>query len=561
MQQGKNVAFAEGNLTRRNVLKGAGLIGAGLATASIFGPSRAWAAEDGKAASGAIEWADTTDLLVIGTGCGILCGVGAKKEGIDCILLEKDEQWWGGSTFLSGGGMWMPGNYPCMAASTEEQKALQSVDVLMKYMDGGLYRGITPFGEGMEEHMFTNMPKAHDTAVSRWGMPWTTPFPVHDYQKIEGWSGNRVALVDGGWGPTRDIIDAMDLDIRFGTVATKLITDEGGRVIGVQAKDGEGNELNYRANNVVVAAGPFDRNPSMVNAFMRVPLDGTVASEGCTGDGIRMCMELNADLANMTHFIAAPCVLPSKDSEGLIGNITEIDAGSARMFPHSIVVNDYGVRVVNESTTYTSFGDSMTNIYDSAGIPKSNRRLTFICDSQYVEHYGLPKDGAGYVRPANHDYIRTYDTLDALCDGEGIAKDRFFEQLDRFNGFCDEGVDRDFRRGESGWDDVTHPDSLAGFGFVSTIKEAEPELKNPMLGKVEKAPFYVMTYGVGSYSTNGGMKVNKYNQVTRDGEPIPGLYACGVNAAMNYFTGGMAIGWGMWGAVNALNHAYDLKLF
>lgn len=560
MTYGSSEQASPASISRRDILKGAGLVGAGLAAAGMLGATQAMAATGDTSASEP-EWTDTTDLLVIGTGAGILCGVGAKKEGIDCILLEKDPQWWGGSTFLSGGGMWMPGNYPCMEAAPEEYKKLQDVETVMKFMDGGLYRGITPFGEDMEEYMFTNMPKAHDTAVSRWGMPWTTPFPTHDYQKIEGWSGSRVVLVDGGWGPTREIIDAMGLDIRFGTTATKLLTDESGRVIGVRAKDVDGNVLNFRANNVVVAAGPFDRAPDLVNAFMRVPLDATVVSEGCTGDGIRMCMELQADLANMTHFIATPCVIPSKDHEGMYGNITEVDPGGARMYPHSIVVNDYGMRVCNESTTYTSFGDVMTNVFDKAGVPKSNRRLTFICDSQYVDNYGMPKDGTGYMTPANLDYIRKYDTLEALCEAEGIDTVRFMEQLERFNSFCDDGVDRDFGRGESGWDDVTHSDSLAGLGFVPTIAEAEPGLKNPMLGRVEKAPFYVLTYGVGSYSTNGGMRVNKHNQVTRAGEPIPGLYAVGVNAAMNYFTGGMAIGWGFWGAVNALNHAYNLDLF
>lgn len=546
-------------ISRRTMLKGAGLIGAGAACASLLGVGKAHAASE-SAENVEPEWADTTDLLVIGTGCGIVCGVGAKQEGFDCILLEKDPQWWGGSTFLSGGGMWMPGNYPGKEAAPQEYKDRMDVDTLLTFMKGGLYRGITPFGEGMEEYMFTNMPKAHDACVTRWGLPWVTPFPVHDYQKIDGWGGYRVAWVGEGWAATREVIDAMDLDIRYGITATKLLMEDG-RVVGVRAKDADGNVLNYKANNVVVAAGPFDRNPDMVNAFMRVPLDGSVVSEGCTGDGIRMCMELGADLANMTHFIAAPCVLPSKDHEGMYGNITEIDAGSARMFPHSLCVNDFGVRVCNESTTYTSFGDVMTGTYDKCGIPKSNRRLTFICDSQYVDHYGLPKAGTGYVTQVNMDYVRKYDTLEALCEAEGIDIERFMEQLERYNGFCDDGVDRDFGRGESGWDDVTHPDSLAGSGFVPAIKEAEPDLKNPMLGRVEKAPFYAMTYGVGSYSTNGGMRVNVNNQVTRDGEPIPGLYAVGVNAAMNYFTGGMAIGWGVWGAVNTLNHAYNLDLF
>ena len=93
------------------------------------------------------------------------------------------------------------------------------------------------------------------------------------------------------------------------------------------------------------------------------------------------------------------------------------------------------------------------------------------------------------------------------------------------------------------------------------MQAAEPELKNYQLGKIETGPFYAVTYGLGSYSTCGGMLVDQYNRVCRSGEPIPNLYAVGANASFNYSTGGMGIGWGCWGAINAMNHAYSLGIF
>ncbi len=539
------------DVSRRAML--AGTAAAGVALAGMAGAAKA---EEN-------QWDEQTDLLVIGSGCGIFSAVTAKKNDIDCIVLEKEEYMYGGSTFLSSGGQWAPRNYPGAALQTEEEKELDSTENLMAFMDGLQYRGTQAYGDGMLERMFENIAIEYDYVVNTLGFPWGDfTWPMHDYQSVEGSNIHRNTGVGDMWVATRAFIDTLGLDIRFGTTATKLLTDEAGAVVGVQAVDAQGNTVRFGAKKVIVAAGPFDRNSDMVNAYLRVPLEGSVIGEGCTGDGIRMCQELGADMANMTHFIATPVVLPSPNNEeGFFANIDETDAGSARMYPHMIMVNKCGMRIGSESDFYGAIGDAMMNNHTWAGRQYSNRRVTGVFDSTYIANYGWPL-APRWDKESMPAHVREYATLEELAEGEGIvAPERFLEEVERFNRFCDDGVDRDFHRGEGAYDSPEIEASVASFGAIPAIQAAEPDLKNPELGRIETAPFYAVTYGVGSYSTCGGMKVDKYNRVCRNGEPIENLYAVGANAAFNYGTGGMGVGWGCWCAINAMNHAYDLGIY
>jgi 3-oxosteroid 1-dehydrogenase len=83
----------------------------------------------------------------------------------------------------------------------------------------------------------------------------------------------------------------------------------------------------------------------------------------------------------------------------------------------------------------------------------------------------------------------------------------------RFNGFAAEGVDHDFRRGESVYDHF--------YGDPT-------QQPNPNLGTLAKAPFYALEVHVGALGTKGGARVNPHGEVLRvDGQTIAGLYAAG----------------------------------
>jgi len=56
------------------------------------------------------QWDHEVDLLVVGSGAGGLTGaLAAAHAGLDTLVIEKSSVY-GGSTALSGGGLWIPNN-------------------------------------------------------------------------------------------------------------------------------------------------------------------------------------------------------------------------------------------------------------------------------------------------------------------------------------------------------------------------------------------------------------------------------------------------------------------
>lgn len=57
------------------------------------------------------EWDETVDLLVIGSGAGAMtAGIVAHDRGAKALLIEKSDRY-GGSSAMSGGSLWVPGNH------------------------------------------------------------------------------------------------------------------------------------------------------------------------------------------------------------------------------------------------------------------------------------------------------------------------------------------------------------------------------------------------------------------------------------------------------------------
>lgn len=52
----------------------------------------------------------TVDLLIVGSGTGLATALSAWEQGLSCLVVEKTE-YVGGSTALSGGAFWVPGNH------------------------------------------------------------------------------------------------------------------------------------------------------------------------------------------------------------------------------------------------------------------------------------------------------------------------------------------------------------------------------------------------------------------------------------------------------------------
>ena len=65
----------------------------------------------------------TCDVLVVGSGAaGLTAAVTARKAGLDVLLVEKDENF-GGTSAISGGQVWIPGNHHAIQAGETDDRA------------------------------------------------------------------------------------------------------------------------------------------------------------------------------------------------------------------------------------------------------------------------------------------------------------------------------------------------------------------------------------------------------------------------------------------------------
>jgi 3-oxosteroid 1-dehydrogenase len=69
------------------------------------------------------EWDHTVDLLIIGSGAGAMtAAITAYDRGGDALLIEKSDRY-GGSSAMSGGGLWVPNNHLMAEVGIEDSAA------------------------------------------------------------------------------------------------------------------------------------------------------------------------------------------------------------------------------------------------------------------------------------------------------------------------------------------------------------------------------------------------------------------------------------------------------
>ena len=117
--------------------------------------------------------------------------------------------------------------------------------------------------------------------------------------------------------------------------------------------------------------------------------------------------------------------------------------------------------------------------------------------------------------PAAHLAAGTWvraDSIAELAERIGVPADALEATVERFNGFCETGVDQDFGRGEDEYDTF-----FAG-----------GEGPNKALTPCTQPPYYAARFVLSDLGTKGGLVTDSAGRVLReDGSVIEGLYATG----------------------------------
>ena len=515
-------------VSRRSFLRGAAVAGTVAASAGLMGNGGMGKPQVARAQD--VSWAKEADVVVLGSGTGQLAAIRAASNGLSAIVLEKAATG-GGTTGISGGGIWVPNNF-----RMQEFGIADSRENAIEYLNHATFGQSTP--ELIEAYVDNVNPMVEFTRSV--GIDWQLLPNFQDYYPEfpggvpEGRSMSPISTIEGasGGGALARMLQAagegLGVEYIFSTPAKRLVVSPEGEVIGVIAEQ-EGVEFNVRAHRgVVVATGGFDHNPEMVANFLRGPIYYPSAVSGNTGDGHLMGMALGANLRNMNEIWGWPMFVNEADGYGIMALPTEMGK------PGGLLVNSRGKRFMNEASAYDPATRTFYD-YDNGTHSYENIPAYFIADSTFVSHYTI-----GYQPVADPPaaWITKADTLAELAAALEIDPAALEATVARFNEYAAQGLDPDYHRGESAFDQLTGGD------------RERTDVPHPNFAPVAVGPFYAAKVLPGALGTSGGLQINGKGQVLNVwGEIIPRLYAVG-NASgsvmgAGYPGGGSTVGAGM----------------
>lgn len=522
------------NVSRRNFLKGALGVG-GLAAAGAAFPLIGCApSQDGSREANASETSPTydytTDVLIIGGGgAGQMAAVSAHEAGCSSIILEKAS--------LTGGDSITSHND--LLAYWPDEHAGENGDDFDSYLeDWKATHWVSYMGQLGRDFPNTEFPFARRfmdlwAPVGQWledeaGVKWTgvslgRALATEYTPTYRTWHAENEPVMTSLY---RVVSGWSDCETLLNTEVFELIQNDNGVVTGVRAYQYDtGKTLTLHANHgVVLATGTFCASRDMVSQYYgrEAAQLSTTGFMNLTGDGHRMARNIGAGFTGMDLGMNwQPCGAGSRNWDTIEGRLYLFGYYDGALAPAdpAIAVNLEGKRFMNEDQvnygigreTGVQTGQTAFYVFDSR----------FDCHVIYEGKEVMLKDGTLYYEA---------DTLEELAVRMNCDERGFLDEIERYNGFVDSGVDEDWQR------DMT------------------------VVTKIEQGPFYAFPIVPQYYVTFGGVKTNIESEVlTEDDRVIPGLYAAGVvcgsyaeQEGLVYYGGfNQALAWGRQAGLHA----------
>jgi 3-oxosteroid 1-dehydrogenase len=485
---------------------------------------------------------DQYDVIVVGSGAGLIGAYAAAARGLRTLVIEKTE-YLGGTTSYSGAGIWLPGN-----AAEERAGVEDSPDAARPYLDA-IVGDDAP--AALREAFLQAGPRMIDELEENHWFQWFTWRGVPDYFEgrpgafaggrtifppdlqraalgnleplirrplwTERWGVDVEPVMIGGQALIgRALLAYMETgngSVRINTALESLVVEDG-RVVGVEAVS-DGERVTLRADRgVILAAGGYERNGELRAKYQPGLSDEwTQGCEGNTGDALLAGITVGAatDLLEEAWF-APGLVVP--DTRPVF--YTSVWSG--------IWVNSAGRRYLNERLPYDRAGHEMLRAERSSDV--SHLPTYWVFDQRQLDNerafatlpvaphvpgwFDVEKFVAAGV-------LKRADTLEELAEQIGVPAGALTESVEQFNGYARSGVDEQFHRGEAPWDLM-----------IAAMAGPHTDGPNPVLGVIDKGPFYAATIVLSDLGTKGGLKTDEHARVLRpDGSVIEGLYASG----------------------------------
>ncbi len=544
---------------------------------------------------------ETFDFVVVGSGGGSMCcGLALRAAGKSVLILEKTPLI-GGTTARSGGVMWIPDNRfmkrdgvpdsqdqantymdavigdhndtPGASRARRETYVAEGTRMVDFLVDQGIrlnrvsywpdYYDERPGGSEKGRTVVAELFNINE--LGEWKSKLRPNFipmmsTLDEMLKLrfikKSWEAKRIAVrfvlrtigakltgkhyVTAGAALQGRMFQAtLKAGVEFRTEAavTELIV-ENGTVKGVVAQiDGKPHRFGARLG-VLVNAGGFAHNQQMREKYQPgTSAKWTNTAEGDTGEMILEMMRHGAAIAQMEEMVGNQMSIPPGMENDAIKPVVQ----GVTAAPHAILVDQSGLRYMNESGSYMTYCQGM--LARNKTVPAVPSWA--IMDNQYIKSYGLITPFPTAKKPQewyDSGYLKKADTIEELAGMLNIDPATLRGTVDRFNLFVENNHDDDFNRGDRAYDrwlgDIYHE-------------------KNASLGSISEGPFYAVEVVPGDVGTYGGVVTDEKARVLRDdGSVIEGLYATGVSTASvmgrAYAGAGASVGPSfVWGYVTA----------
>ena len=453
-----------------------------------------------------------TDVVVVGGGNAAMCAaLSAREAGARVLVLEKaPEAWRGGNGFFTAGGFRFAfksfDELRGLIGDLSDQEAAQmEVD---PYTEDNFYDDLMRVTEDCADPDLALLLVRESQPTVRWmkerGIRWIPMFGRQAYKvggKFRFWGGLVLEAVGGGPG----LIDMeyasaarAGIDVRFETKATRVLTDDRGRVTGVMVRTPAGSET-IAARAVVLASGGFEANPEMRTRYLgpNWELARVRGTPYNTGDGIRMALEIGA--LPWGHWSGCHSVQWDLNAPWH-GDRKVGDNFQKHSYPLGLIVNLRGERFVDEGADFRNY----TYVKYGRAVLGQPRRTAFqIFDQKVVdilrEEYRIRE-----VTKAEAD------TVEELARKLEIDAVGFARTVREFNAAVAKDVPfNPAVKDGKGTRGITPPKS----------NWAQPLDTPPYVG-------YAVTTGI--TFTFGGLKITERGEVIDcEQRPIPGLFAAG----------------------------------
>jgi succinate dehydrogenase/fumarate reductase flavoprotein subunit len=345
------------------------------------------------------------------------------------------------------------------------------------------------------------------------------------------------------------VLKKEGVEVQKGSSVSTLILNDSGEVVGVELDGGKKLGAN---KGVVFCTGGFSQDREMLKEHIKHPIYMTGAAKGATGDFHKMAKELGADFRCMDKVWGTQTWFEQSfdqwEDDFCIFNVR----GDSM-----VMVNKEGRRVMNEKAKY----DTRVKVHwqpkmmlhegEDADGPYPNQLLFLIGDERCINLHGADASKTWPSNPNSKYFIKANgikalsaaiaERLETLEDKTGGIKlsgsfpEDLSDTVERFNGYAETGVDKEFHRGR---------ESASCEWTVSPTNDKPNICMYPI---DYEGPLYCLIIAPSLIDTKGGATTNTDGAVIRpDGTAIKGLYAAGNSSAPisgdAYWSGGATIG-------------------